>query len=144
MAVLAAELVDCGLAPAEDLHQRVTGMGLLDKRVQRAGLVPLGRELDLRPPRDEERGHDRERNRDCGHCREERRDPEHHAHHAADRQHRGEELAQTLLQCRGEVVDVVGDPAQDVTVRMAVEVAQWQPAQLLLDLTAQPEHWCAG
>ena len=45
--VLAAELVDRGRAAAEHLDQRVAGVGLLDQPVQRAGLVPLGRELDL-------------------------------------------------------------------------------------------------
>ena len=139
-AVLAVELVDRRPAPPEHLHERMPGVCLLDEPVQRAGLLPLRRELDLRAPRDEEGEHDCERDRDRRHRGEQRRDPEHDPEHAADRQDRGEELAEALLQRGREVVDVVRDPAQDVAVRVAVEVPQRQPAELLLDLAAQPEH----
>ena len=37
-----------------------------------------------------------------------------------------------------DVVDVVGDPAEQLAARLAVEVAQRQPVQLVLDLGAQP------
>ena len=38
-----------------------------------------------------------------------------------------------------DVVDVVGDPAEQLAARLPVEVAQRQPGQLGLDLLAQPE-----
>ena len=59
--------------------------------------------------------------------------------HADDGQQRGDELAQRLLQRLGDVVDVVGDPAEHLAARLPVEVAQRQPGQLRLDLLAQPE-----
>ena len=39
-----------------------------------------------------------------------------------------------------EVVDVVGDAAEDLAPRQPVEVAQRQPGQLGLHLLAEPEH----
>ena len=56
------------------------------------------------------------------------------------RQRRREQLAQRLLQALREVVDVVGDPAQHVAARLAVDVAQRHPVELVLDVGAQPEH----
>ena len=53
---------------------------------------------------------------------------------------RREQLAQRLLQALREVVDVVGDPAQHVAARLAVDVAQRHPAELVLDVRTQPEH----
>ena len=44
------------------------------------------------------------------------------------------------MQRLGQVVDVVGDPAEDLATRLPVEVAQRQPGQLGLDLLAQPEN----
>ncbi len=43
-----------------------------------------------------------------------------------------------LLERVGDVVDVVGDAAQRVAARMAVEVAQRHPRQLLVDVAAHP------
>ncbi len=50
------------------------------------------------------------------------------------------QLAQRLLHRLLEVVDVVGDPAEDLAARLPVEVAQRQPGQLGLHVLAQPEH----
>ena len=71
--------------------------------------------------------------------REQGRDDEHHRHHRHDGQQRGDELAQGLLEALGDVVDVVGDPAQQLASGLVVEVGQRQPVQLVLDVTAQPE-----
>ena len=59
---------------------------------------------------------------------------------ADDRQRRREQLAQRLLQALREVVDVVGDPAQQVAARLAVDVAQRHPVELVLDVGTQAEH----
>ena len=72
--------------------------------------------------------------------RQQRADPQHHPEHADDRQRRCEQLAESLLQGRRDVVDVVGDPAQQVTVRMAVKVLQGETPELRLDITAHTEH----
>ena len=58
-------------------------------------------------------------------------------HHADHREQRREQLAQRLLQGLGDVVDVVGHPAQQLTAGLPVEVAQRQPVDLGLDLVAQ-------
>ena len=41
-----------------------------------------------------------------------------------EREHRGEQLAERLLQALGDVVDVVGDPAEQVAAGLAVDVAR--------------------
>ena len=96
--------------------------------------------MDLRPFGDEERHHEREWNRDRRHQCQQGRDPEHHAHDADDGENRRDELAQALLDGRREVVDVIRDPAEHVAVRMAVEVAKWQPTELLLHVAAHSRH----
>ena len=58
--------------------------------------------------------------------REQRRDREHHDRDADEQQHRREHLAQRLLQALRDVVDVVGDPAQQVAARLLVDVAERQ------------------
>ena len=60
--------------------------------------------------------------------------------HADDREQRREQLAQRLLQALGDVVDVVGDAAEQVAARLAVDVAERQPVELVLDVGAQPVH----
>ena len=70
--------------------------------------------------------------------REDRADREHHDQHADDGQQRRDQLGQALLERLADVVDVVGDAAQQVAARVAVEVAQRQPAELLVDVAAQP------
>ena len=70
--------------------------------------------------------------------REDRADREHHDQHADDRQQRRDELGQALLERLADVVDVVGDAAQQVAARVVVEVAQRQPAELAVDVLAQP------
>ena len=54
----------------------------------------------------------------------------HHGQHADDGQQRRDDLAERLLHGLGDVVDVVGDPAEHLAVRLAVEVAQRQPGEL--------------
>ena len=124
--------------PAEHLHQLVAGERLLDLAVQLAGVLPLGDELLLRALGDRAGDQHRQRHRDQGDQGQQRRDPEHHRQHADDGQQRGEQLAQGLLQRLGDVVDVVGDPAQQLAARLPVEVGQRQPVELLLHLGAQP------
>ena len=67
------------------------------------------------------------------------RDHEHHDQYADHGEQRGQQLAQRLLQGLGDVVDVVGDPAQQLAARRPVEVAQRQPVDLGLDLVAHGE-----
>ena len=43
-----------------------------------------------------------------------------------------------------DVVDVVGDPAEQLAARLAVEVAQRQPVELVLDLARAACRSCAG
>ena len=49
-----------------------------------------------------------------------------------------------LLQGAGDVVDVVGDAAQDLAVRVRVKKAQGQPGEFLVDLRPQIDRRCAG
>ena len=74
-----------------------------------------------------------------------------HGQHADDGEQRDHDLAHRLLQRLRQVVDVVGDPAEHLAVRLAVEVAQRQPGQLGLDLAraagtrrAARSSWSAG
>ncbi len=48
-----------------------------------------------------------------------------------------DELGQALLERLGDVVDVVGDPAQDVAARLAVEVGEREAAELHVDAPAE-------
>ena len=57
-----------------------------------------------------------------------------------DRERRREQHAERLLQALGDVVDVVGDPAQQVASRLAVDVHERQPVELVLDVAAEPVH----
>ena len=125
---------------AEDLHERVTGERLLDLGVERAGVRPLLDEPLLRAsghlPHDEQGGRDHHQ---CDQ-RELPRDHEHHREDTDDGERRGEQLAQCLLEALGDVVDVIGDPTQQVASRLAVDVGERQAVDLLLDLRAQPHH----
>ena len=126
--------------PAEDLDQLVTGERLLDLAVQLAGVRPLGDELLLRALGDPLGDQHRQRHRDQRDQGQQRRDPEHHGQHADDGQQRGEQLAEGLLEALGDVVDVVGDPAEQLAARLPVEVGQRQPVELVLHLGAQPQN----
>ncbi len=111
-------------------------MHLLDVAVQRAGPLPLRGELLLRSP-----AMRTVTTIDSGTVTSEIAASsgliqKHHHQHAEDGEHRGEELAQPLLERGRHVVDVVGDAAQDVAVRVAVEVLQRQPRQLGLHVAA--------
>ena len=59
---------------------------------------------------------------------------------ADEQQHRREHLAQRLLQALRDVVDVVGDAAQQVAALLLVDVAERQRVDLVLDRRPQPEH----
>ncbi|HUZ70039.1 MAG TPA: hypothetical protein VMU65_10025 [Candidatus Saccharimonadales bacterium] len=111
-------------------------MRLFDLSIDRTGRLPLRGELPLGTPRDNQDHADRQRHGDERHRGQQGADPQHHGKDSNDGEQRGEQLAQPLLQGRGHVVDVVGDAAEQVPVRMAVEVLQRQAAQLLLDVPA--------
>ena len=110
--------------------------------------VPVWRhcatKLRLRPLGDGLHREHRERDGDDRDEREQRRDRDHHDQHADERQRRREQLAQRLLQALREVVDVVGDPAQHVAARLAVDVAQRHAVELVLDVRAQAGTWRAA
>jgi hypothetical protein len=129
-----AELVDRALPAAEDLDERVARVHLLDMAIEISGLGPLRHELLLRATSDDHGDEERQRHGEDRNDREERTDPQHHRERADHREHRRHELVQALLERRSDVVDVIGDAAQDVAVRMAVEVAQWKARELLLHL----------
>ena len=134
--VLAVELLDGRLAAPEGLHESVAGVHLFHVAVQRPGSLPLRRELHLRAAGHKERHDEREGNgheRDSG---EQWADPEHDRDDTEDRERRAEQLAQSLLEGRGDVVDVVGDAAQDVPVRVPVEVRERKPRELRLHVLA--------
>ena len=75
---------------------------------------------------DERRRHGEQRD-----DREDRADRQHQDQHADDRQERRDQLGQALLERLADVVDVVGDAAEQVAARVVVEVAERQPAELL-------------
>ena len=136
--VLGIEHLDRLALASERLDDGVPGVHLLDVPVERAGRRPLDDELLLRSPHDEDRHDERARHgqdRDQG---QDRADRHHQDQHEDDRQQRGDELRQALLQRLADVVDVVGDATQQVAARVAVEVAQRQPAELFVDLRSQP------
>ena len=103
-------------------------------------MPPLGDELRLRALGDGLGEPQRDGDRDERDHRQQRRDQEHHDQDAEDRQQRDEQLAHGLLQGLGDVVDVVGDAGEHLAALLAVEVAQRQPVELVLDLAAQHEH----
>lgn len=55
-------------------------------------------------------------------------------------QHRGGQRARGLLQSHLNGIDVVGDPAEQLAVPVRVDIGQWEPVQLLLELGAQALH----
>ena len=91
-------------------------MHLLDVAVQASRPHPLRGELPLRAARNQQSHDHRQRNRDQRDQCEQRADQDHHRQHADHREHRGENLAHALLKRCCDVVDVVGDPAEDVAV----------------------------
>ena len=124
--VVAEALLDLVLAP-ERLDDRVAGERLLDLRVERAGVAPLGDEAGLGALGDDACIV----NSDIGTVRARRapaaaRSMNIMISDADQREHRREHLAQRLLQALRDVVDVVGDPAQQVAARLAVDVAERQ------------------
>ena len=129
---VAEPLLDLALA-AERLHDGVAGERLLDLRVERAGARPL---------RDEARPGPRRRSTastqiDTGTVVSATSASSGEIvnimiAHADEQQHRREHLAQRLLQALRDVVDVVGDPAQQVAARLLVDVAERQRVDLVL------------
>ena len=55
-------------------------------------------------------------------------------------EHGREHLAEALLHALGDVVDVVGDPAEEVAAGLAVDVDEGEAVQLRLDVGPQPLH----
>ena len=140
LVVLLGEALDRLFLAAEELHDGVPAMHLLDVAVERPGRCPLGDELLLRTARDHDRHRDGQRDgqqRDHG---EDRADREHHDQDADDGQQRRDELGQALLERLPDVVDVVGHPAQQVAAGVRVEIAQRQAGELLVDIAAQAVH----
>ena len=120
-----------------DAHQIAAAVGLFDLRVDLAGFFPLRFEQNLRALGDTGNQHDRHGNSDECDQREHRRDDEHHGEDADDRQHRGQQRRQSLGQGRRDVVDVVGDAAENFTARRPVEVRQRKSVNLRFDLRTQ-------
>ena len=106
--------------------------------VERPGRGPLADELLLRAAGDQDRDHDREGHGQERDDRQQGADQDHHDEHADHRQQGGDQLGQALLERLPDVVDVVRDPAQDVAPGVPVEVLERQPAELLVDVPAQP------
>jgi hypothetical protein len=71
---------------------------------------------------------------------ERRRDREDEHQHTDDREHRVDELTEGLLEGLLQVVHVVGDQAEHLPGRIAVQVGQWQPGQLRRHRLAQAVH----
>jgi len=106
-------------------------------RVERSGPTPLSDELALGSAHDQTGDEHRHRNRDQRDQGQGGGDPQHHRHDEADREQRGDELAHRLLQALGNVVDVVGDPAEQLTARLAIEVSERKSVQLVFDIGPQ-------
>src|SRR6266852_4691412 len=139
MTPMATDLFDFALTP-EHLHQLVPGVGLLDVAVQGTRVGPLRRKHLLRTLRDlggDDDGHWDGDERDHS---QQRRDHEHHHYDADHREHPGQELADRLLQGHRHVVDVVGDAAEKLPARLAVEELQGQASQLVLNVRAKQKH----
>ena len=131
-------LLDLVLA-AERLHDRVAGEGLFDLRVQCAGVLPLSDEAGPGAAGDDLHRVDRHRDGGERHDRQQRRDREHHHRDTEQQQDRGEHLAERLLQALRDVVDVVGDPAQQVAPGLLVDVAERERVDLVFG-RPQPVH----
>ncbi len=102
----------------------MTGVGLLDLAVERAGGVPHRDELLLCLLGDEDRHHRRQRDDQHGDTGQQRADRNHHDDHTDQRQHRVEQLSEGLLQGLLHVVHVIGHPAQQLATRLRIEIAQ--------------------
>ena len=72
--------------------------------------------------------------------RQQRRDRHHHRQHRHQRQQQGQHLADRHRQRRLQVVDVVGDSAQQLTALPCIEVGQRQAVHLVLDVGTQRDH----
>ena len=134
------EISDGCIAMAVYAHELMAREHLLHMAIELARPLPLGTEVRLRPLGDDHG--DDEGQRDCQHRdeRKDRADPDHHRQHANNGQHRGDQLRERLLQGHSDVVDVVGDPAQQVAARRGVEIAQRQTSELEVHLFAQSVH----
>ena len=124
---------------AEHLDQVVTGECLLDLGVEGPGATPLSDKVLLRPLHHRAGNDHGERDRHQGDQCQCRRDVEHHRDHEDDGEDRVQHLAHRLLQALGHVVDVIGDPAQQLTAGLAVEVTERKSVELVLDLGPHPE-----
>jgi ATP-binding cassette subfamily B multidrug efflux pump len=112
---LVVVLAEAGLGltlTSEALHDGMAAEHLFGLRVEIAGVAPLRHEPGTRLATDVLHQHHRDRHGRQGDHREERRDREHHDRHADQREERCEDLTGGLLEALGQVVDVVGHPAQ--------------------------------
>ena len=130
--------------PAEHLDQRVPGEGLLDVRVELAGAPPLGDEQPCErfmiwPVTTIVSGTvTSATSASVGEIENII------ASTPTTVSSEIEQLAHRLLQGLADVVDVVGDPAEQLAARLPVEVAQRQPVDLLLDVGAHPAARCSA
>ena len=65
---------------------------------------------------------------------------EHHRGDADQQEHRGEHLGEGLLEALGDVVEVVGDAAEQVAAGLAVDVGEREVVELGLGLGPEAEH----
>ena len=115
----------------------MSGEGLLHPGVDLAGAGPLVGEGLLRARPDHPEDHAHEREDDERHQCQLPGDGEHHPQHAHHREDGGQRAGQGLLKGVGDVVDVVGQAAEQLTALDGVEVAQRQAVDLVLHLGAQ-------
>ena len=94
--------------------------------------------MGLRPDRHQPRHQHRQRQACHRNCCQEGRQQQHHRQHPGQRQQRHQQLAEQLLQALRDVVDVVGDAAERLAMRLPVEPVERQPGQLFFGEPAQP------
>ncbi len=113
-------------------YQVATAVVLLDLRVDLARLGPLSLVQHLCSLGDPGNEEHRYRHRDQCDQGEHRRDDEHHRQDAEDGEHRRQERGQRRRQRRRDVVDVVGDAAEDLAARCLVEIRKGETVKLRL------------
>ena len=65
---------------------------------------------------------------------QQRRDDQHGRRRGDQHEDVGEQLADRLLEALGQVVDVVGHPAEQISPRGAIDVAERKPVEFVLDV----------
>ena len=125
---------------SEGLHDGVAGERLVDNGVELAGAAPLGDVTGPGAPRDLAHCEYRDWDGGQGDQGQQRRDGEHHDRHADEQKDGVKHLTERLLQALGDIVDVVGDPAEQITSRCPVDVAEGQGMDFFLYGLAQSLH----